>query len=73
MAVRVADMSVDEFRMLIQDTVAHTLTELLRDPDTTLELREDFADALHHSLATYKGDEETITADSLAASLGLSW
>jgi len=73
MAMRVADMSVDELKTLIQETVTQTITELLRDPDEGLELREDFKNALHHSLETLKAGGETIAADSVAAKLGLSW
>lgn len=73
MATRVADMSVDELKTLIQETITQTLTDLLHDPDEGLALREDFAEALRHSLATANAGQETISADSVAAKLGLSW
>lgn len=73
MAMRVAEMSVDELKMLIQETVTQTLTELLRDPDEGLDLREDFAMMLRHSLGAVKAGTETLTVDSVAAKLGLSW
>jgi hypothetical protein len=72
-ATRVADMSTDELRLLIQETVAQTLMEILSDRDEELELREDFADALQRSLATFRSGEGTIEADKVAAKLGLSW
>ncbi|HOT91172.1 MAG TPA: hypothetical protein PLJ78_05180 [Anaerolineae bacterium] len=47
--------------------------ELFRDPDAGLELREDFQSLLQHSLAAIDAGGETITADNVAAKLGLSW
>lgn len=73
MVTRVAEMSVDELKTLIQETVAQTLTEFLRDPDEGLELREDFAVALRRSVETAQSGGETLSADSVAAKLGLSW
>lgn len=73
MVTRVADMSVDELKWLIQETVTQTITELLSDPDEGLELRQEFKIALHRSLETLKLGGETISADSVAANLGLTW
>ncbi len=58
MVTHVADMSVEELKYLIQETVTQTLVDLFRDPDTGLELREDFENALQHSLETVKVGEE---------------
>jgi hypothetical protein len=73
MVIRVADMSVEELKTLIQETVTQTLTELLSDPDEGLELREDFKSALQLSLETVQAGEKTIAAEDVAAKLGLSW
>lgn len=73
MTMRVADMSVNELRTLVQETVGQTLSEFLRDPDEGLALREDFENALQRSLEIHKSGGETIPADSVAARLGLSW
>jgi len=70
---RVADMSVEELKTLIQGTIIQTLTELLHDPDAGLELREDFVMALRHSLETAQAEGKTFNADSVAAKLELSW
>ncbi len=72
-ATRVADMSVDELKSLIQETVTQTLLDLFRDPDVGLELREDFNCLLQNSLAAVKAGGETLSADTVAAKLGLSW
>lgn len=73
MTMRVADMSVNELRTLIQETVGQTLSEFLRDLDEGLALREDFQSALKRSLETQKSGGETISTDNVAAKLGLSW
>ncbi len=72
-ATRVADMSVDELKLLIQETVTQTLLDLFCDPDVGLELREDFSRLLQDSLAAVKAGGETLSADNVAAKLGLSW
>jgi len=72
MATRVADLSIDELKGLIRETVTQTLLELFRDPDEGLELREDFVSILKHSLSTFKAGE-TIAAEAVATKLGLSW
>ena len=50
MTTRVGDMSIDEFKAVIQETVAQTLTELLGDPDIGLELSGELQYALENSL-----------------------
>lgn len=42
--------TIDERRLLIQETVTHTLAELLRDPDDGLEIRDDVRRELCESL-----------------------
>ena len=73
MAVRVSELSVDELRVLIQETVRQTLTELFRDPDDGLELHEDFAKELKASLNVAPSGRKLLLAESVAANLGLKW
>ena len=47
---RVSDLTADELKNLIQETVTQTIIDFLHDPDEGLELREDIADTLRHSL-----------------------
>jgi hypothetical protein len=69
----VADLTVDEFKDLVRETVAQTLAEMLGDPDDGLELREDFEAALQRSIAGVEAGSRTIPAHKVAAKLGLSW
>lgn len=73
MVARVADLSVDELKAVIRETVAQTLLEMFQDPDMGLELREDFTFDLQHSLETFKTKEYTVSAEDVAAELDLSW
>lgn len=48
--------------------------ELVEDPDSDLELREDFAEDLRASLeAVARGDATTRPAEEVAEKFGLSW
>lgn len=73
MVTRVADMSVDELRTLIQETITQTLAELLRDPDEGLLLREDIETTLRLSIEAVMLGEKTMATDDVAARLGLDW
>lgn len=66
---RVAEMTVDELRRLIEEVVQQTVLDLLADPDEGLELREEVKERLRSSLAA----TETIPAAEVAARLGLEW
>jgi len=72
MTIKVSDLSLDEFRSLLKDVVTQTLREMLSDPaDEGLELNDETARKLSESLALYQAGGETISADDVAARLGL--
>ena len=70
---KVVDLTIDEFRDLVRAVVIQTLSEMLNDPDEGLELRDDFAEELRHSLATMEADGKTVFAQAVAEKLGLTW
>ena len=72
-STKVADLTVDEFRALVQEIVVHTLSEMLGDPDAGAELREDFAEELRSALVAEEDDSETVPAHKVAKRLGLTW
>jgi hypothetical protein len=49
--MKVADLSIDEFKELIGKVIEEKIRELV-DPDYGLELREDFVHALENSIAS---------------------
>ncbi|MAT97074.1 MAG: hypothetical protein CL608_08030 [Anaerolineaceae bacterium] len=68
---KVADLTVDEFKSVIRETVAQTLAELLGDPDKGLALRDEFNAELLAALKEPK--TQYITAQTVAEKLDLDW
>ena len=56
---RIADLTVAEFKELLRETMAQSFADALGDPDEGLELREDFAEELRHSLTDVRADGQT--------------
>jgi len=50
MSLRVAELTVDELKQIIQDAVEQKLSEMFGDPDERLELREEIKARLRRSL-----------------------
>ncbi|MDE2699353.1 MAG: hypothetical protein OXI23_10820 [Gemmatimonadota bacterium] len=71
-ATKVADLTIDEFRELVQEVVIQTLSEMMIDPDEGLELRDDFVEELKQSIADVKAGK-TVPAQKVAERLGLTW
>jgi hypothetical protein len=69
----VADLTIDEFKKIIDDSIEKKLLELFADPDEGLELREDFVAELKKSLKITKGGANTKSAKEVAASFGIDW
>jgi hypothetical protein len=68
---KVTDLTVDELKGLIREVATQTISEILRDPDEGLELREEAADQLGRSLAAMKAGTRGATLQEVAAKLGL--
>ena len=68
---RVADLTVDELKGVIRETVAQTLAELFNDPDEGLTLRDEFNAELLAALKEPKTQYKT--AQNVAEKLGLDW
>ena len=69
----VADLTVEELRELIRETVSQTIADMFSDPDRGVELRQDVQERLERSLAAVEADGETAPAHQVAARLGLEW
>ncbi|MGD8624276.1 MAG: hypothetical protein PVF47_10900 [Anaerolineae bacterium] len=72
MSTKVAELTVDEFRQVIENTVEQKLLEMFGDPDEGLELSEDIKVRLKRARAE-KEAGRVITAQEVAAQLGLEW
>ena len=69
----VADLTVDEFKNLIRESVIQALTETSCDPDEGLELRDDFKIELQRSLAAGEAGGKTVPVQEIVRKLGLTW
>ncbi len=70
--MKVKDLSVEEFKSLIEEAVEEKLEEILGDPDLGLELREEVKGRLNRSLAVIQAGEEGIPIDDIISQAGLS-
>jgi hypothetical protein len=69
----VAELTVDELKDLIRETVTQTIMELFSDPDARLELREEFKFELQHAFEALQENGKTSSAQEVANELGLEW
>lgn len=67
---KVSDLSVDELKALIKETLRAELEDMLGDPDEGLELREDFKEDLRRALDS---TEPRIPAEEVFAEFGMKW
>lgn len=71
--MKVQDMTVEEFKALIEEALEEKLEELLGDPDEGMELRPEIREKLERSLAARAQGEKGVPAEKLAEELGLEW
>jgi hypothetical protein len=71
--MKIKDLSIDEFKSLIRETVEDTLQDLLLDPDAGKSLKEAFEQELLHIREQRQlGETQTISSDKAMEELGLS-
>jgi len=73
MSARVAELTVDELKQVIEATVEQKLLEMLGDPDEGLELREEIKTRLLRTLQAEQTGARGIPAQEVASELGLEW
>jgi len=69
--MKVKDLSVDQLKALIEETVEEKLQEILGDPDAGFELRDEVKERLRLSLAAMRGGQKGIPIDKVASQAGL--
>lgn len=69
--MKVKDMTEDDLRSLISETVEQTLSEMLGDPDRGLGLKENIEQRLRDSLAAFERGERGIPLEQVAGTLGI--
>lgn len=71
--MQVQEMTIDELKGLIRDTVEEKLEEMLGDPDSGLEVRAEVQERLRRSLAETEQGVRGIPVDDVVKSTGLKW
>ena len=71
--MQVKDLSVEDFKFLIQETVTETVQSLLNDPDIDKQLKTEVSQSLADSLQLTRNGERGISAEEVAQRLGLDW
>jgi hypothetical protein len=71
--MQVKDLTIEEFKLLIHETVAETLEVLLIDPDKNKPLKPEIIQELIDSLQRTELGERGVPAEEVAQKLGLNW
>ena len=71
--MQVKDLTTDELKALIRETVMETLEDLLDDPDEGKEIRPEIKQQLLESLQQTRSGERGIPAEEVARRFGLKW
>ncbi len=73
MAMQVKDLTTEELKALIRETVMETLGDLLDDPDEGKEIRPEIKQQLLESRQRRTAGERGIPAEEVAKRFGLTW
>jgi hypothetical protein len=71
--MKVKELTIEQFRNLVQEAIEEKLEEIIGDPDLGLELREEIKERLRSSLAAKHGGEKGIPVDEVARQAELDW
>lgn len=70
--MQVKDMTIEELKLLIQETVAETIQSLMVDPDEGKQIKPEVKQQLLDSLQRTESGERGIPAEEVAKNLGLT-
>jgi signal recognition particle GTPase len=71
--MKVKELTVEQFKDLVQEAIEEKLEEIIGDPDLGLELKEEVKERLRSSLAARQRGEKGIPMDEVARRAGLNW
>ncbi|MCY7277183.1 MAG: hypothetical protein LH702_26510 [Phormidesmis sp. CAN_BIN44] len=71
--MHIKDLTIEELKSLIRETVLETLEEFLDDPDEGKEMRPEVKQQLIESIRRTQAGERGIPAAEVAKKLGLTW
>jgi len=64
--MKAKELTVEQFKDLVQEAIEEKLEEIIGDPDLGLELREDIKERLRNSLAARQRGEKGIPIEEVA-------
>jgi len=67
------EMTVDELKILIRQTVEERLEEILGDPDSGIELNDSVRERLRRSLEATQAGATGLSPDEMIRKTGLRW
>ncbi|MGI2903765.1 hypothetical protein [Tolypothrix sp. VBCCA 56010] len=71
--MQVKDLTVEELKLLIQETVTETIQSLLIDSEENKQLKPEVKQQLLDSLQRTRSGERGIPPEEVAKKLGLNW
>lgn len=71
--MQVKDLTVEELKLLIQQTVTETIESLLIDVEEDRQVKPEVKQQLLDSLQRTRNGERGISAEEVAKKLGLNW
>ncbi|MGK7887324.1 MAG: hypothetical protein AB4057_22180 [Crocosphaera sp.] len=71
--MQVKELTVEELKHLIQQTVEETINSILFDPDENKQLKPEVKEQLLNSLKRTENGEKGISVEEVAQQLGLNW
>ena len=71
MGTHISDLTIDELKALVRETVEQTLVDFMNDPDKDLALRQTMKTAMEHSIKRVRDGDALYSADEVAKNLGL--
>ncbi len=71
--MHVKDLTVDELKLLIHETVFEAIESLISDPDEGKQIKPEVQQQLLDSLHRTQAGERGIPAEDIARQLGLDW
>ncbi len=71
--MQVQEMTIDQLKGLIRETVGENLEELLGDPDSGLELKDTVRERLKRSLEETESGVPGVAIEDVVKKTGLRW
>jgi len=71
--MQVKELTIEELKLLIQETVAETIQSFLVDSDDDQLIKPEVKQQLLNSLHSTQAGERGIPAEEVARKLGLTW